>query len=198
MRKYAPATQRNRNPILKVLRRVFPARGVVLEIAAGTGEHAVWFARHLPGLIWQPSDVGSLESIEAWHEWAALPNLQAPVHLDTREKHWPLDRADALFCANLVHISSWAACRGLFAGAGHILPGGAPMAVYGPFLREETPAAPSNVAFDGDLRARNPAWGIRWLTDVEALAAGQGLELREIVEMPANNLTLVFQRKRDE
>jgi hypothetical protein len=167
----------------------------VLEIASGTGEHAVHFARHLPGLTWQPSDAGPLDSIAAWQAWADLPNLFPPLHLDVTARPWPLDGADALFCANLLHVAPWRVCQELFAGAAHLLPARAPLVIYGPFFRDNTSAAPSNLAFDADLRARDPQWGIRRLEAVERAADQHGFTLEQRQEVPANNLTLVFRRQ---
>lgn len=195
MRWSAPATERNRGPILEVLRRVLPAAGLVLEIAAGTGEHAVHFARALPELTWQPTDAGSLESIAAWREWAQLPNLAEPVWLNVTQRPWPVSRADALFCANMLHIAPWGATEGLFRGARDVLPVSAPLVLYGPFLRDDVATADSNLAFDARLRARDPQWGIRHLAEVERVAAGHGFELDSLTEMPANNLTVAFRRR---
>lgn len=194
MRHHAPATRRNRDPILAVLRQVLPPRGTVLEIASGTGEHAVYFARQFPALSWQPSDAGSLESIGAWRDWADLPNVLQPLSLDVTEHGWPLQRADAVFCANMLHISPWATCQGLFSGASRLLPAQAPLVIYGPFLRDGVPTAPSNRAFNADLRARDPAWGIRALGEVEAVGSDCGFSLSRVAEMPANNLILVFSK----
>lgn len=194
MRQSAPATERNREPILAVLREVLPSAGLVLEIASGTGEHAVHFARHLPRLTWQPSEAGSLASIAAWREWARLPNLLEPVRLDVTAQPWPVARAAALFCANMIHIAPWHACASLFAGARTVLSGGAPLVLYGPFLRDGVPTAPSNLAFDAELRARDSAWGIRRLAEVERVAGECGFALAALAEMPANNLTVTFVR----
>lgn len=195
MRQHAPAAERNRAPILAVLRDVLPEDGTVLEIASGTGQHAVYFAEHLPGLRWQPSEAGPLASIAAWREAARLRNLLAPVRLDVAERPWPVARADALFCANMLHIAPWCACRALFAGAREVLAGGAPLVLYGPFVRDDAETAPSNLAFDADLRARDPAWGIRSLADVECVAGECGFVLASLAEMPANNLTVTFRRR---
>lgn len=194
-RRSSPSAQRNREPILEVLRRVLPAEGRVLEIAAGTGEHAVHFAGALPGLSWQPTDpdADSRRSIAAWRAEVGLPNLLPPLELDvTRE--WPVGDIDAIVCINMLHISPWAATEALMAGAGARLSEGGILFVYGPFRRIGVPTAPSNEAFDESLRSRNPAWGLRDLDAVEAEARGRGLILREVVEMPANNLSLVFVR----
>ncbi|WP_380871453.1 SAM-dependent methyltransferase [Sphingomonas sp. DBB INV C78] len=195
-RRHAPATARNRDPILAILRAELPESGTVLEVASGTGEHAVHFAGALPGLIWQPSDpdLDALTSIRAWAEAARLPNLRPPLLLDAVAADWPIAQADALICINMVHISPWAATLGLMAGAARILPAGAPLILYGPYIRAEVETAPSNLAFDMDLKVRNPAWGLRDLADVAAIAAPAGLALKRVVEMPANNLTVVFRR----
>lgn len=195
-RRSSPSAARNRDPILAVLRRVLPAEGLVLEIAGGTGEHAVHFAGALLGLEWQPTDPDeeSRRSIAAWRAEAGLPNLRAPLALDVTQVDWPVERADAIVCINMVHISPWAATVGLLAGAARRLPTGAPLVIYGPFRQAGVPTAPSNEAFDQSLRARNPAWGLREVEAVAAEAARQGLTLEEIVPMPANNLALVFRR----
>jgi SAM-dependent methyltransferase len=191
------AAERNRAPILDVLRRVLPDRGRALEIACGTGQHAVHFAAALPRWDWQTTDPdpAAVASTAAWATEAALPNLRPPLQLDVMAVAWPVEgRFDAVFCANLLHISPGPTCAALMQGAArHLLPGGV-LVVYGPFLVEGTPTAPGNLAFDDDLRARNPAWGLRRLDDVAAAAASAGLVLAEQVAMPANNLTLVFRR----
>ncbi|MFC3713438.1 DUF938 domain-containing protein [Sphingoaurantiacus capsulatus] len=196
-RRASPSVARNREPILDVLRRVLPPRGLVLEIAAGTGEHAVHFAGALPGLDWQPTDPDAMSrrSIAAWRAEAGLPNLREPLPLDVIAADWPVGAADAVVCINMIHISPWAATEGLMAGAAARLSPGAPLFVYGPFRREGVPIAPSNEAFDASLRERNPAWGLRDLEAVQALAAGQGFDLAEVIEMPASNLSLVFCRR---
>lgn len=191
-RKHAPATLRNREAIAAVLVEELTVRGLVLEIASGSGEHVAHFARELPGHSWQPSDpdASARASIAAWCE--GLANVLPPLDLDAASDHWPIDRADAVLCINMVHISPWAATLGLLAGAARLLPRGAPLIVYGPFLREGVPLAPSNAAFDESLKARDPRWGLR---SVEAIRdAALGLALDRVVEMPANNLTLVFRR----
>lgn len=190
----APATGRNRDPILAVLRRVLPPSGLVLEVASGTGEHAAHFALHLPDLIWQPSDADprSLASIAAWAAASGAANLRPPLTLDATVEKWPLGQADAMVCINMIHIAPWEACLGLLAGAKRLLGPGAPLVLYGPYMREGLHTAPSNDAFDRSLRAQNPAWGVR---DADAVvAAASGFRLDEIVEMPANNLTLVLRR----
>jgi SAM-dependent methyltransferase len=195
-RRFAPATARNREPILGILRDVLPQHGLVLEVASGTGEHAVHFARALPGLVWQPSDPSpdALRSIAAWSADASLENILPPITLDAAAPLWPIERADALVCINMIHISPWAATEGLMQGAGRLLGAGAPLCLYGPYRRAGTPIAPGNAEFDRDLRSRNPDWGLRDLEVVAALAEGQGLHLDRVVEMPANNLTVVFRK----
>ncbi len=194
-RRASPSAARNREPILAVLRRVLPAEGRVLEIAAGTGEHAVHFAAALPDLIWQPTDPDAMsrKSIAAWRGEAGLDNLLPPLELDVT-RDWPVDELDAIVCINMLHISPWAATTALMAGAGGHLREGGILFVYGPFRRLGVPTAPSNESFDQSLRSRDPAWGLRDLDAVEAEGRGRGLVLREVVEMPANNLSLVFAR----
>lgn len=195
-RRHAPAASRNRDPILTVLREVLPPAGLVLEVASGTGEHAVHFARSLPHLEWQPTDPdpAALASIAAWREAEALPNLRSPLMLDAAEPRWPLDRADAVVCINMIHISPWKATLGLMAGAGRILSSGAPLVLYGPFRREGHPLEPSNADFDLSLKARDPRWGLRLLGDVGAAAEAQGLTFERFVPMPANNLSVIYRK----
>lgn len=193
----SPATARNRDPILDVLRAHLPDRGLVLEIAAGAGEHAVHFARALPGLQWRPTDPDptALDSIGAWRKAAELDNLLAPLILDASQPDaWPVDRADAVVCINMAHISPWSATEGLMTGAGRILPPSGVLYLYGPYRETGVPTAASNEAFDADLKRRNPGWGLRELDEVAPLAAAHGLELSERIAMPANNLSLVFRR----
>mgnify|MGYP000555933960 CR=1 FL=1 len=186
-RRFAPATARNREPILAVLRQELPESGLVLELASGTGEHASHFARALPGLVWQPSDPSpdALRSIAAWSAAAGLENILPPIALDAAAPVWPIDRADAMVCINMVHISPWAATEGMMRGAGRLLGAGAPLCLYGPYRQAGLPTAPSNEAFDRDLRSRNPDWGLRDLEAVAACAEGQSLRLERVVEMPA-------------
>jgi len=193
-KRHAPATARNRDAIGQVLKAVLPASGTILEIASGTGEHIVHFASAFPQLLWQPSDhdVLGLDSISAWSAEAGLPNILPPILIDASAPDWPVARADALLCINMVHIAPWAATQGLMAGAGRLLRTGAPFILYGPYIEPGVETAPSNLAFDGNLRAQNPDWGLRDLTEVTALAAAQGLLLDQRIEMPANNLSLIF------
>ncbi|HYD37758.1 MAG TPA: DUF938 domain-containing protein [Allosphingosinicella sp.] len=195
-RRSAPATQRNREPILAVLRTVLPERGLVLEVASGTGEHAAYFAGLFPDLRWQPSDPdpAALASIRAWREDSGLANLLEPVRLDAAAEAWPVASADAVLCVNMVHISPWEATLGLLRGAGRLLAPGAPLILYGPYRRAGVPTAPSNAAFDASLRARDPRWGLREVEAVEAEAARNGLRLDRLFEMPANNLSLLFRK----
>ena len=193
----SPSTARNRDPILEVLKSCLPDSGLVLEIAAGAGEHAVHNAAALPGLQWQPTDpdAEALASIAAWRDHAALPNLKPPLRLDASDPDaWPVDRADAVVNINMIHISPWAATQGLMAGAGRLLPPDGVLFLYGPYIEPDVRTAPSNLSFDLSLRSRNPAWGLRSLDEVTALAAGRGLRLSRRVAMPANNLALVFRR----
>jgi hypothetical protein len=193
-RQFAPATARNREPILEILRRVLPSRGLVLEISSGTGEHATFFAPQLPDLTWQPSDPdpAARASIAAWTEATGAANVRPPLALDARADAWPLTRADAIICINMIHIAPWEAALGLFAGASRLLAKGSPLYLYGPFKRGGEHTAPSNAAFDASLRARDLSWGVRDLDSVTAAAARAGLGLSEVVAMPANNLSLVL------
>jgi SAM-dependent methyltransferase len=197
-RRYAPAAQRNRDPILAVLRRHLPAHGLLLEVASGTGEHAVHVAAAFPELAVQPSDPdpGCRASIDAWAQASRLPNLRPALALDASAPDWPVAAADAVLCINMIHISPWEATEGLLRGAARLLPQGAPLILYGPYRRAGVPTAPSNEAFDAELRARDPRWGLRDLEAVAELAARDFGPL-EVNEMPANNLTLVFRRNRD-
>lgn len=199
---HSPAADRNKQPILAVLQQLLPAQGSALEIASGTGQHAAWFAAGLPGWTWQPSDVtaDSFASIAAWCEQAGVSSVKAPVRLDVLAPRWPADGPsfaapfDAIYCANLLHIAPWACCAALMQGAArHLAPHGM-LLTYGPYLEDEVPTAPGNLAFDASLRASNPAWGIRRLADVTAAARAAGLRLEQRVPMPANNLLLVFSR----
>jgi hypothetical protein len=192
----SPAARRNREPIADVLRTVLPEEGVVLELASGTGEHAAFFAAQFPKLRWLPSDpdLEAMTAIEAWRGQAGLENLAPALRIDAEEQPWPISCADAILCINMVHISRWQATQGLMRGAARLLPSGAPLILYGPYLREGVPTAPSNLAFDQSLRARNPDWGLRDFAAVTAEAEAQGLRFERLVEMPANNLILLFRR----
>ena len=196
-KKIAPAAARNRGAIFAVLRSVLPAQGTILEIASGSGEHIVHFAQSLPHLHWQPSDPepAALASIAAWSAEAALANVASPVMLNVISADWPIARADAILCINMIHIAPWAATLGLMAGAGRLLAPGAPLYLYGPFREDGIPLAPSNAEFDASLRARDPEWGLRHVDDVAGVAARHGLVLRKRIAMPANNVSLIFYRE---
>lgn len=193
-RRSAPAALRNREPIADVLREWLPERGLVLEVASGTGEHAVHFAKTFPQLEWQPSDThpDALSSIAAWREAAGLPNVREPLTLDASAPDWPIDGADCVLNINMAHISPWAASLGLIAGAARVLPPGGPLILYGPWLKDGIDTAPSNLAFDADLKARNPAWGLRRVEDFADAAGAHGFEVADWRSMPANNLMLLF------
>ncbi len=196
LRQYAPATLRNRDPILGILRDVLPKKGCILEIASGSGEHVVHFARNFPELVFQPSDrePEALESIAAWVEATRVTNVLAPTALDVSQSPWPIAAADGILCINMVHISPWEATLGLVRGAAAILPSTAPFYLYGPYKREGFATAPSNQAFDKSLRDRNSTWGLRDLEAVAAAARSVGFSGPTIAEMPANNLSVVFRR----
>jgi len=182
-----------------VLERVLPRRGLVLEIASGTGEHAVAFAAALPGLVFQPSDADreSLASVEAWRAHAGLANVRPALALDVHAPPWPLpEPPDAILCSNLIHIAPWSACLALLDGAAAALAAGAPLVLYGPYREGGVHTASSNAAFDASLRERDPRWGVRDLDEVAAEAAARGLALEEVVAMPANNRTVVLRRIR--
>lgn len=195
-RLYFPHVARNREPILEVLRRVLPREGLVLEIASGGGEHAAYFASNLPGVLWQPTDANSemFDSIAAHRAAAGVANLLAPLHLDVTAEQWPVERADAMVCCNMIHIAPWAATEGLMAGAGRTLSRGGLLYLYGPYKIDGRHTAPSNQDFDTRLRAQNPLWGVRDLTDVAGLAERHRFEPAETVPMPANNLSVIFRR----
>ena len=195
----SPSTARNRQPILQVLAPRLPDGARVLEIASGAGEHAVFLAAALPRVKWQPSDPDptARESIAAWRAQAGLSNLAEPLALDAADPTtWPTEPVDAVVCINMIHISPWAATEGLMAGAGRSLALGGKLFLYGPYIEADVPTAPSNLAFDNSLKARNPAWGLRDLAEVQALATTHGLKFVERIAMPANNLVLVFEKAR--
>lgn len=193
-RRSAPATQRNREPILAVLRDILPGAGLALEVASGTGEHALAFAAALPGLTWQPSDPAddARASIAAWCSGAA--NVLPPLELDAAAESWPIARAQAVLCINMIHISPWEATEGLMRGAARVLAVGEPLYLYGPYRRPGRELEPSNAAFDADLKRRDPRWGLRDLDVVTNCAEASGLTLQQVVEMPANNLSVVFRK----
>ena len=196
-RRSAPAALRNREPIAKVLRDWLPSAGLVLEIASGTGEHAVYFAERFPALEWQPSDIHSdaLGSIEAWREASALPNVRAPLVVDAASGKWPIVHAAAILSINMVHISPWASALGLLDGAARLLPARGPLILYGPWLNDNVPTVASNLDFDADLKGRDPAWGLRRVEDFAAAADQRGLDLFETRLMPANNMMLLLRRR---
>jgi len=219
MKRHAPAAERNREPIAAVLTEELPTGGLVLEVASGTGEHIVHFARTYPGLQWQPSDADAQarHSIAAWREEAGLPNLLPPIALDAAAPDWLVARADAILCINMdsnscdpvtsntyvaclcinmVHISAWAATVGLFRGCAKLLTADAPLILYGPYFEDAVETAPSNLAFDRSLKERNPEWGLRNVTDVDELAREWGFHRTRRVKLPANNLVLVYRRTR--
>lgn len=187
-----PATRRNRDALLLVLREVLPSSGTVLEIASGSGQHVAHFAESLQNLRWRPTDgdASVLESIAAWTRH--LDNVEPPAVLDVTSDDWPLAHCEAVVCANMIHIAPWTACLGLLDGVSKRLGPGAPLCLYGPFKRNGAHTAPSNAAFDESLRARNADWGVRNLDDVAHEAGLRGLVLDRVFEMPANNLTVVF------
>ena len=195
-RRFAPHVARNAEAIVEVLRGVLPERGLVLEIASGSGEHAMHFARAFPELTFQPTDPepSSRASIEAWRIAEKLPNVLPSIGLDASADEWPVGEADAILCINMVHISPWSATEGLMRGAGRLLPAGAPLYLYGAYRQEGVPFAPSNEAFDQSLKARDPEWGVRDLEDVVAEAERNGLRLDAVVPMPANNLSVIFRK----
>lgn len=197
-KRHAPAASRNHDAITQVIGGILPATGVILEIASGSGEHVVRFARRFPELSWIPSDVDpdSLSSISAWTRDAGLENLGGPLQIDaTAPETWPLDSADAVVCINMLHISPWAATIGLLRGTARLLAPGALLYLYGPYLRRGVQTAASNLAFDKGLRSRDPAWGLRWVHDVEEAAQIEGLRLERIIDMPANNCSLIIRRE---
>lgn len=201
-RLHAPAVARNRDAILEILRGQLPATGLVLEIASGSGEHIVHFAGALPGLTFQPSDPNpdALDSIAAWAAGSGARNILPPIRIDAAAEDWPANlrhehAPNAILCINMIHIAPWAAAQGLVRHAGALLAPGAPLILYGPFRRPGHPLEPSNAAFDASLRERNPEWGLRDLDEVAALAAEAGFGQPEVIEMPANNLSVVLRKR---
>lgn len=195
-RETAPSAERNKQPILEVLARVLPPRGLVLEIGSGTGQHVAHFARALPALAFQPSEVDEERhaSIEAWSAAGGLSNVKPPLAIDLTKRPWPVSVADAVLCINVIHISPWEATLALMAGAGLILPAGGVLVTYGPYMRGGAYTSPSDEVFDASLRARNPLWGLRDIDKLTEVAGDEGLALVEVVPMPANNFTLVWRK----
>jgi hypothetical protein len=200
----SPAAERNKEPLLQALRHHLPAGGRLLEIASGTGQHAAWIGQRLPGWEWQPTEANSaaLPTIAAWTRALQANNVLAPCLLDVNDPVWPTSDEtlasafqrpfDAVYCANLLHIAPWSACTALMQGASHHLASGGQLLVYGPFLETGVATAPGNLAFDASLRSQNPAWGLRELEAVTATAQSKGLHLAHRLNMPANNLLLIF------
>ncbi len=195
-RRVAAAAERNREPILAVLKRVLPETGTVLEVASGTGQHAAHFAPQFPDVVWQPTDPDPdmRDSIAAWVAGTPSENLRMPLDLDICAGDWPLENAAAVIAVNLIHIAPWDVCLALTEGAGRILDPGGVLILYGPYKMDGRHTAPSNAAFDESLRRRDPGWGVRDLDDVTAAAAAAGLGLADTIPMPANNLSVVFRK----
>ena len=197
LRQHSPSAERNREPILAVLRATLPASARVLEIASGTGQHAICFAAVMPGLDWQPSDADAdaRASIAAWTAHDGLANVRAPLAVDVHQPDWGVDSLDAVVCINMIHISPWSAAQALFVGASRRLVDGGVLYLYGPYKRGGAHTAPSNDAFDQQLRSRDPEWGVRDMEAVIALGAAVGLVCDEPIAMPANNFSLVFRKR---
>jgi hypothetical protein len=193
VKRHAPATERNRDVIAQTLARVLPTEGLVLEVASGTGEHVVHFAKMFPALTWQPSDPDpiALASINAWRADSNVPNVRPAMLLDA-SADWPIAQADAVVCINMTHISPWAATVGLLRNAARLLPQSAVLFIYGPYNQRDVPLADSNAAFDAALRQQNALWGLRFVEDIAAEANVSGLHLDLVIDMPANNLSLIF------
>jgi SAM-dependent methyltransferase len=193
----SPSAERNKEPVADVLCRVLPDQGLVLEVSSGTGQHVVHFARAMPHLRWQPTerDDDNLRSIASWRAAEALPNVLEPIRLDVVDQPWPVSSAAAVVCLNMIHIAPWAAAEALIRGAEATLAAGGVLFLYGPYRRGGRHTAPSNEAFDRQLRAQNPDWGVRDLEEVVRFAGRYGFDAPEIHEMPANNLSVVFRRR---
>lgn len=188
--------ERNKGPILEILRRFLPPAGLVLEIASGTGQHVAHFAQALPGLTWQPSDADAelRASVALWTREERLANVNVPLELDVCRFPWPLARADAIVCINMIHVAPWAAAQGLFRGAGKVLSAGGIVFLYGPYRRFGRHTALSNKAFDAQLRAQDPGWGLRDMEEIGRIAGKEGIDLVATIEMPANNFSLVLRK----
>ena len=193
VKRHAPATERNRDVIAETLARVLPTEGLVLDVASGTGEHAVHFAKLFPALTWQPSDPDpiALASINAWRADSNVPNMRPAMLLDA-SADWPVAQADAVVCINMTHISPWAATVGLLRNVARLLPPSAVLFIYGPYKQRDVPLAESNAAFDASLRQQNAEWGLRYVEDIAEEAHKFGLRLDPVIAMPANNLSLIF------
>jgi SAM-dependent methyltransferase len=193
-RLFTGSVERNKDPILNLLKRVLPHTGLILEIGSGTGQHVAYFAKALPELTWQPSDPddGFRESIRSWTKLENLDNVRAPIDLEVCRFPWPVTRADAVLCVNMIHVAPWAATQALFSGAKCVLDCGGLLVLYGPYLRFGRHTAASNEAFDAQLRATDPSWGLRNLEKVVEIADQAGFRLAEVVEMPANNFGVVL------
>lgn len=191
---HSPATERNKKPILEVLRHILPSTGLILEIASGTGQHVVHFARELPNLFWQPTDPdeASRATIVARLRAANLDNVKEPMALDVLSTHWPVNLSDAILCINMIHISPWAATEALFLKAKHVLSSAGVLYLYGPYRQSGRHTEASNESFDTSLRSHNSEWGIRNLEDVTRVAELQGFVLETTMDMPANNLSVIF------
>lgn len=199
-KQYSPSAARNLEPIKLVVLEMFPRRGRVLEIASGSGQHAVALAAALPGVVWQPSDwdATARRSIAAWIAETGRSNVELPLAIDVTDADWEAtldDEFDGIVCINMLHISPWAACKGLMRGAGKLLVPGGQLYLYGAYRRGGRHTAPSNAEFDASLRHRNPRWGVRNLEDVEAEADINGLDLARVIEMPSNNFSVLFRRR---
>lgn len=196
MKRHAPATARNSGPIAEVLASELPKSGLILEVASGTGEHSLFFARRFPDIEWQPSDVdaSALSSIDAYSTEGGVSNIRPAVVIDAVSEGWTVGRADAILCINMAHISPWEATKGLFREAAVLLEKDAPLILYGPYLEQAVETAPSNLDFDTSLKSRDPRWGLRSIEEMDALATANGFARTARYEMPANNLTLVYRK----
>ncbi len=197
MKRHSPSAERNREPILRVLRKVLPTTGSVLEVASGTGDHAAHFARNLPGLTWIPSEIDprNRSSIEAWRQEVDLPNLLEPLVLDVTGPEWPAGPYDVVYCSNMIHITPWPVTLSLLDGASRVVREGGLLVTYGPYRIDGAHTAPSNEAFDRSLKEQDPEWGVRDLTEIARHAAERGLLLRDRIPTPRNNFTAVFLRE---
>ncbi len=194
--RHAPATMRNRDAIVELLRGILPDHGTILEIASGTGEHVVYFGKTFPHLTFQPSDPdpGCCQSIAAWTRREAMTNVLPPLQLDAQAANWDVPQPAAILCINMVHISPWESSIGLFEKAGKLLDRGSPLYLYGPYLRDDVETAPSNLAFERSLKSRDLRWGLRDVADMDALATRNGFVRESLIEMPANNISLVYRK----